>query len=181
MFNGFRVTNRLLLSTVLLAAPLAAQPRIPNGDAVKIAVIVQLIQFVAWPPSSMPPDNGPLDLCVFGKDQWIPLLQEAAYGQLANGRPIKIQRIGKVPEALICHIVVVGGAVELDGVDALAKLPILTIRGDDGGRLEGAMVNITIESGRARFRLDQQRAEKAHIRFSSKLLQLAGAPMRGSR
>lgn len=180
MLKGFRLTNWLLLSAVLLTGPLAAQARLPNVDAVKVAVVVQLVQFVAWPQSVLPAANRPMEFCVLGKDPWVPLLQEAAQGESVNGHPIKITRIGKAPEALICQILVIGAAVEQEWLEVVAKLPILTVRVEDNGQPRGAMVNVTIESGRTRFKLDLERAEKAHIRFSSKLLQLAGVALRGS-
>lgn len=180
MLKRFRLTNLLLLSAALLAGPLAAQAKLPNADAVKAAVVVQLVQFIEWPKSALPAANRPVDLCVLGGDQWVPLLREAAQGESVNGHPIKITRIGKAPEALICHILVIGAAIEQEWLDLVAKLPILTVSGEDNGPARGAMVNLTIESGRTRFKLDLERAEKARIRFSSKLLQLAGVALRGS-
>jgi len=180
MLKGLRIANLLLLNAALLAGPLAAQSRLPNGDAVKVAVVVKLVQFVTWPQSALPTADRPVEFCVLGKDHWVPLLKEAAHGESVNGHAIKVTRIERAPQAMTCHVLVIGAAVELDGMDVLEKLPILTISGEKTGQSQRAMVTLTIESGRTRFILDVERADRAHLRFSSKLLQLADAGLRGS-
>ena len=176
MSNAFRVTGGLLMGTVLLALRLAAQDRGPNAEAVKVAMVVQLVQFVSWPPAALPSANRPLELCVLKNDDWFPL--QAVHGESVNGRPIKVTRIDKAPEALPCHILVIGATVEVSWLDVLEKLPILTIRGEKTGQSRRAMVTLSTEGGRTRFSLDVERADRAHLRFSSKLLHLADVALR---
>lgn len=180
MLNRHSLMNRLLLSASLIALPLAAQARVQSADSVKVAVVVQLVQFVVWPQSALPAANRPLELCVLKNDDWLPLLEQAVRGESVNGHPIKVTGVEKVPEAFACHILVIGTAVEVAWLDVLEKLPILTIRGEKTGQSRRAMVTLRIEAGRTRFSLDVERADKAHLRFSSKLLQLADVAVRGS-
>jgi hypothetical protein len=115
-----------------------------------------------------------------GKDRWIPLLQQATQGESLNDRPIAVVRITKAREAGACQILVVGGATERDSLEMWQSWHVLTISDDEpfGGR--ATMVSLSIESGRTRLKLNLELAEKARVRFSAKLLQLAGVVSRGA-
>ncbi|MEP6539060.1 MAG: YfiR family protein [Bryobacteraceae bacterium] len=142
--------------------------------------MVQLLQFISWPHSAMPAGTRPLEFCVLGKEQWVPLLRQAVHGEMVNGHSIKVTPIEAAPEALICHILLLGSVMEKEWLDVVARLPILTIRGEDTGQPQGAMVNVSVASGRPRFQLDLDRARKAQIQFSAKLLQLSEVALRDS-
>jgi len=159
----------------------AEQPR-PAGDedAVKAAVLVKLIQFVTWPDSAWPSGGKPVSLCVLARDRWTPLLQQTVQGESLNDRPITVARITKAREASGCQVLVVGGAIERESMEMWQNWHILTISDDESFGQRTAMVSLSIESGRTRFKLNLELAEKAHIRFSAKLLQLAGVVLRGA-
>jgi hypothetical protein len=128
----------------------------------------------------------PVLLCVLAKDEWIPLLERSAQGESVNGHPIAVTRIAKPPEAHACQILVVGGPIEREWLDLWGTWPLLTVSGDDQSHsrstmVNSAMVNLTVESGHTRFKLNLELAANAHIRFSSKLLRLAGVDAKGAR
>lgn len=181
MPKGLRVSAWLWLASALSAGPVSAQPRGPTEDAVKVAVVVKLVQFVSWPESAWPASGKPVSLCVLAKNQWIPFLQRAAQGEAVNGHPITVTRIGKAQEAHACQILVVGGTIGEEWLKLWGNSPILTVAADDTDQSFGAMVNLTVEGGRTRFKLNLELAGKAQIRFSSKLLQLAGVVSGGAR
>jgi len=147
---------------------------------VKVAVLVKLVQFVTWPDSAVPPSGKPVSLCVLAKDRWIPLLQQTVQGESLHDHPITVIRITKIREASGCQILVVGGTVERESMEMWEKWHVLTISDDDSFRLRRTMIGLSIESERARFQLNLNLAETAGIRFSAKLLQLAGVVLRGA-
>ena len=180
--------KRLRLPTSVLAAiafsaslSRAEQPRAVGGETeVKVAVLVKLIQFVTWPDSALPPGGKPVALCVLAKDQWIPLLQQTVQGESLNNRAITVARITKAREASGCQILVVGGAIERESLEMWENWHVLTISDDDPFELRTSMVTLAIESGRTRFKLNRDLAERAHLRFSAKLLQLAAVVLGGT-
>jgi hypothetical protein len=181
MIKRLRLPTWLLAAIVFFVSPcLSEQPR-PSADetAVKVAVLVKLIQFVTWPDSALPPGGKPAVLCVLAKDRWIPFLQQTVQGESLNGRPIAVARITKAREASGCQILVVGGTIERESLEMWEKWQVLTISDEDPFELRTSMVTLAVESGRARFKLNLDLAERAHLRFSSKLLQLAAVVLRG--
>jgi hypothetical protein len=147
---------------------------------VKVAVLVKLIQFVTWPDSALPPNGKPVVLCVLAKDRWIPVLQQTVQGESLNDRSITVARITKAREASGCQILVVGGAIERESLEMWENWHVLTISDEDPFELRTSMVTLAIESGRTRFKLNLDLAERAHLRFSAKLLQLAAVVLRGT-
>jgi hypothetical protein len=191
MFKGLKIPAWSLLICGVWSGSVSAQPKgsVSDGldpsrspeDAVKVAVVVQLVQFVAWPDAAWPTPGKPVVLCVLAKDEWVPLLEQSAQGESVRGHPIAVTRIGKPQEAHACQILVVGGRITQEWLDLWGTWPVLTVSGDGSSPARLAMVNLTIESGHARFKLNLELAVRAGIRFSSKLLQLAGAEARGAR
>jgi hypothetical protein len=171
----------LLAGFALYDAPSAAEERAParDEDTVKAAVLVKLIQFVTWPDSGFPAAGKPVSLCVLEKDRWIPVLQQTVQGESLNDHPIVVIRITKARDANQCQILVVGGAIERESMEMWESSHVLTISDEDSLGLHTSMVSLNVESGRTRFKLNLDLAQKAHIRFSAKLLQLAKVVLRG--
>src|SRR5579862_5757306 len=180
--------KRLRLPTSILAAIAfcaslspAEQPRaVGDETAVKVAVLAKLIQFVTWPDSALPPAGKPVTLCVLAKDRWIPLLRQTVQEESLNDRAITVTRITKAREASGCQILVVGGAIERESLEMWENWHVLTISDEDPFELRTSMVTLDTASGRTRFKLNLDLAERAHLRFSARLLQLAAVVVRGT-
>jgi len=181
MIKRLRLPICLLAASVFTVSLSPAEEHRLAGDAdtVKVAVIVKIIQFVTWPDFALPAVGKPMALCVLSKDRWIPLLQQTVVGESLDDRPIAVVRITKAREASACQILVVGGPIEREALETWEQWHVLTVSDDDSFALRTAMVSLSIESGRTRFKLNLNLAEKARIRFSAKLLQLAGVVSRG--
>lgn len=181
MNKRLRFVLWLLAGFALSISPSPAEPRGParNEDTVKAAVLVKLIQFVTWPDSALPPAGKPVSLCVLEKDRWIPILQQTVQGEYLDDRPIVVTRITKARDASQCQILVVGGPIERESMEMWESLHILTISDEESFGLRTSMVSLNVESGRTRFNLNLDLAQKAHLRFSAKLLQLAKVILRG--
>ena len=181
MNKRLRLVMWLLASFALSVSLSPAEPRGParNEDAVKAAVLVKLIQFVTWPDSALPPAGKPISLCVLEKDRWIPVLQQTVQGEYLDDHPIVVTRITKARDANQCQVLVVGGPIEPESLEMWESLHVLTISDEDSFGMRTSMVSLNVESGHARFNLNLDLAQRAHIRFSAKLLQLAKVILRG--
>ena len=96
-----------------------------------------------------------------------------------NDHPIVVARITKAREANQCQILVVGGPIEHESMEMWESSHVLTISDEDTFGLHTSMVSLIVESGRTRFKLNLDLAQRAHLRFSAKLLQLAKVVVRG--
>jgi hypothetical protein len=90
-----------------------------------------------------------------------------------------VTRITKAREANQCQILVVGGPIERESMEMWQNAHVLTISDEESFGSRTGMVSLNVESGRTRFSLNLDLAQKAHIRFSAKLLQLAKVILRG--
>ncbi len=137
---------------------------------VKAAYLFNFTKFVEWPAAALP-DGEPLTICVAGENPFGPTLDATIRGESVNGRPLQA-RAAQPPAG--CHVVFVPR-----GVDAAAalrpfrSLPALTVGESDGFLRRGGMINFVIDDGRVRFEINQEAAERAHVRISSRLLRLA--------
>ncbi len=181
MNKRFRLVMWLLAAFALSVSASPAEQQVParDEDTVKAAVLVKLIQFVTWPDSALPSAGKPVSLCVLEKDRWIPVLRQTVQGESLNDHPIVVTRITKAREANQCQILVVGGPIERESMEMWQSAHVLTISDEDSFGSHTGMVSLNVESGRTRFNLNLDLAQKAHIRFSAKLLQLAKVILRG--
>ncbi|MBI3684400.1 MAG: YfiR family protein [Acidobacteria bacterium] len=168
----------LTLSTPFLSGQ---QPGRQAEDRVKAAVVLQLARFVEWPSTPEPAASKEFQLCVLGKDRWIPLLKEATQGETIAGRAIAVRRLQRAQEASGCNLVVTGASAEEMPWHLLDRLPVLTVSEEAGFAEAGGMVGLTLQAGRVGFELNTAAAERSGLRFSSKLLRLARLVGNGGR
>jgi hypothetical protein len=141
---------------------------------IRTAFLFNFALYTSWPE---PRDS--FGLCVLGDDdlgESLAALERRAIG----GRPLRVRRLGSAkanPEE--CDIVYVppSAAGRLDTLLApLAAAPVLTVV-DLGKaaprRPTGAILSLYVEGDRMRFDADLERAHRAGLRLSARLLRLA--------
>ena len=171
---------RLNRSTLALACGLLAAGSYVSADPapeyqVKAAFLLNFPSFVDWPPNTFSNSTEPLVLGIFGKDPFQGSLTRMAAAKTVNGRSLVIRVLTEPSQLRACHVVFFPAAKGYDPqiAAALEDLGILTVGELDGFADHGGIINFVIEDRHVRFEVNQAAAERAHLKMSSKLLQLA--------
>jgi len=165
------VRRLLLLVLALGGAPVtvAAQAEVSTEYRVKAAFLYNFVKFVEWPA---PAASGPLTICAAGRNPFGTVLADTVRGELVNGRPLQA-RVILSPDAG-CHVVFVArGAATSAYLNAARNRPVLTVGESDGFIEQGGIANFYIDRGNVRFEINPEAAQRADLRISARLLQLA--------
>jgi hypothetical protein len=162
--------RRVIIAAVLVIA--GAYPRaqeIPIEYQVKALNLFNFMKFVEWPASA---PTGPLTICVAGRNPFGTYLEETVRGESAAGRPIVV-RVILEPEPG-CHLIFVPrGAATTAYLRAARNAPVLTVGEIPSFVDMGGIVNFILDEGTVRFEISPHAADRAQLRISSRLLQLA--------
>ena len=159
-----------LLAVLLALPPLHAQDMVSDEYRLKAAFLYNFFKYVEWPPSA--PQDGPMFICVAGRNPFGRVLEETVQGETINGRPLETRLI--LEPRRDCHILFVP-----DGTSAGAYLraaggtPTLTVGERPDFIDAGGMVRFFVPDDNVRFAINPAAAERAKLRISSRLLQLA--------
>ena len=141
---------------------------------VKAAFIFNFAKFTTWP--SQDDREGPLRLCVAGRDPFGEVLESTIGQKTVRGRGFSIERHALADDLSGCEIVFLGGGDGEERKDLLEGLrgqPILTVGESDSFASEGGMVGFFEKKRRVRFAVNVDATARSDIKVSSKLLQLA--------
>lgn len=140
-------------------------------------MLFNFTKFVEWPAT---PGDGkaPLDICVFGRDPFGAVLDQMVADRTVSGRRLKVQRGQKLSEMKECQVLFVAGSESRQLQEVLQAGPqagVLTV--SDAGHFagDGGIVGMVMEDNRVRFEVNLASAERAKLRISARLLQLARA------
>jgi hypothetical protein len=150
------------------AAPLEYQ--------VKAGFLYNFAKFIEWPAAAFEKPQTPYSICVLGPDPFGEDLDVAVGEATLQGRRLVVRRLGDPKNAGGCHILFVSKTDpgKLPALfQSLAGAPTLTVGEDEeftraGGGLRFFWLNNTI-----RFEINLQATERARLKISAKLLNLA--------
>ncbi len=163
------ITLGLLLAMVL---PVRAQEVVSTEYQVKAVFLYNFAKFVEWPPAAI---VGPLMICVAGRNPLGTFLEETVRGETVGGRPIQT-RIILEPEPG-CHVMFIpDGAAAGAYLRASRTSPTLTVGETPSFIAMGGIISFVVDEGKVRFEISPAAAERAQLRISSRLLQLARVP-----
>lgn len=143
---------------------------------VKAAFLYNVVKFIEWPEDTFSGAAAPIAICVLGDDPFEEHLERILKGQRVNGRPLTVQRLGRVPDAQACHVLFVSASEKKrlpEIFELLADRGVLTVGDVRGFRDGGGMIGLTTEENRLSFDVDLAAANRAHVKISSQLLRLA--------
>jgi hypothetical protein len=169
-----RLAVALVGAIALLAAAAgsssAADAATPS--ALKAAFLFNFAKFADW--SGVQP-GVTLVLCVANDDQIGAALADSVRGQAINGRALEVRRVRSDNLLSGCHLLFVPAS---DARQMLAKItkgsePMLTVSDAPGFAQSGGMIELFQESGRMRFAVNVDIAQRSGVRLSSRLLDLA--------
>ncbi len=142
------------------------------------AMVIQLARFVEWPADTLAASRE-FEFCIAGDDRLIRQLETAADRESIGGRPARVRRLTKQGELQGCRVVVLGAGSDRRLADVTE--PTLTISAETGFVDSGGMVELSVDRGTLSFQLNVKAAERARLRFSSRLLALASNIGRSKR
>lgn len=167
-----------LLLAALLAVPGVVVAETPAQTAseydVKAAFLYNFTKFVDWPPAAFP-DPASLKVCVLGDDPFGRSLQSVAGEQVANHK-LTVVRTDSLSRPAGCQVLFISHSERERLPQILAAVrdsPVLTVGDTKGFVDQGVIINFTLEGSKVRFEINTEAADRAGIKISSKLLQLA--------
>jgi hypothetical protein len=163
-----------LLLALLLAVPGVAPAQTAEEYAVKAAFLYNFAKFVDWPPAAFP-DPNTLKVCVLGDDPFGVSLQEVA-GEQVGGHKLSVTRTDSISRTAGCQILFISRSEREHVSQILAAVKgssMLTVGDSKGFAEEGVIINFVLEGSKVRFEINTESADRAGLRISSKLLQLA--------
>jgi len=138
---------------------------------VKAAFLYNFAKFVEWPA---PPSSG-FALCVVGDDPFGDRLEKMVGGKTLNGLPIDVRRlrIGENPRR--CQVAFIGAADHESRavLETLRGANVLTVGDSPNFARDGGIINFILKDNKVYFEINVDAAEQAHLKISSKLLNLA--------
>jgi hypothetical protein len=164
----------VVLMVMLFVIPHAqAQIERTSDTTVKALFLYNFVKFTAW--NSLGPAES-LTLCVIGDTGVARALIETVRGQRVDGHPLNVEAIGGDASLRPCHVLFIsksmtGRSAAL--MDGLKRLPILTVSDSEGFAQSTGIAEFFTESGRLRFAINTDAANRAGLRLSSRLLELA--------
>ena len=150
------------------AAPLEYQ--------LKAGFLYNFAKFIEWPAPAFEKAQTPYRICVLGPDPFGEDLDVAVGEATLQGRRLVVQRLSDVKDAGGCHILFVSKADprKLPALfQALANAPTLTVGEDEEFTRAGGCLRFFKLNNNIRFEINVQATERAHLKVSAKLLNLA--------
>lgn len=153
----------------------AQVPRDPVQQEIEAAYVLNFTRYVEWPAASFPSAGAAVKLCVTGADEFRPILERAVAGRRTRGRALQVVA-PEVPRAAgECHAIYIGEtrAAAAQWLAALEDEPILTVGGGADFVRRGGMIGFVVVDGTVRFEINAERARRAGLQISSRVLALA--------
>lgn len=143
---------------------------------VKAAFLYNFAKFVEWPAEAFSSETAPIQLAVFGDEEFGTKLRSLLNDKKAHGRSFEVKTISTPQEAKNFQIVFVASSETRRApqvLEATRKSPVLTIGESEQFLDSGGMINFVFEDAQLRFEVNPESAQKAKLEISSKLLRLA--------
>jgi hypothetical protein len=158
---------------------IAAWAAAPNPDLecrIKAAMVFNIAKFVTWPPGARPVPENSLSICLLGEDNFRGALEETLRDKQIGGRPVILRRYRDPDDIKGCSVLFLSQSERRRMqaiVKALARTPTLTMADTPGFAVRGGMVNLVFGGGRVNLEINIQAVEKADLKISSQVLELA--------
>lgn len=171
----------LALLAALGGEGVAAEPGRPEHE-VKAVFLLRIAQFTEWPARPGTPSAEIFRFCVMGEDPFGALLDDVIRGERVGGRPAVVRRIPGPGPATECDLLFISASIRSSlrqVLSALARTPTLTVADFEGFVRQGGAVELYVEEGYVRFRIDRRAAQAAGLELRSQLLRAAASVEEG--
>jgi hypothetical protein len=161
-----------------MGAAHASAAGLPSADEyqVKAAFLYNFARFVEWPESAFKTSADPIVICVLGRSPLGSALDQATRGKQIAGRSLVIRQILDVQEAGGCHMMFIATGEKKRfpaAFDLSRSAAVLTVGETPNFAASGGVINFKLEDGKVGLEINLCAAQRARLRISSKLLNLA--------
>ena len=171
--------GRQLVPALLLLLVCSSARRVEAQDVTEVtlkgAFLFNFARFTEWPADALQPDTT-VSACVFGDRAVADAFAKTVKGKQLAGRAIAVTTIAANESIPPCHLLYLSGVAEAriaEIVSTLRDTPVLTVSDSDAFTKRGGIVQIFVESGKMKFRINSRSARRARLQLSSRLLALA--------
>lgn len=170
---------RLLLGVGALAIATAApaQEAASLEYQVKAVFLLRIAQFTEWPADAEQLAE-PFVIGVLGQDPFGSILELAVEGERISGRPIIVRRYAGLADLAPCDLLFVAASHQQATAQVLSRVraaQTLTVADFAGFVGRGGAVELFLDQGRVRFRIDRDAAQAAGLVLRSQLLRAAAS------
>lgn len=173
-----------LVGIVWLAFPpsLCAQ-KVDETKALKVkaAYLYNFAKFVHWPDEAFENEESPITIGVLGVDPFGAILDGTMKNKTVGGRTLTVRRFAYLNEDNVealrnCHILYVSESERSrlkETLRALGGSNVLVVGEGEAFAPAGGMIGLVLEKGKVAFHINLPAVERAKLRISAKLLDLA--------
>ena len=170
---------RLLLGVGALALATAApaQEAASLEYQVKAVFLLRIAQFTEWPADAEQLAQ-PFVIGVLGQDPFGSILEQAVEGERISGRPIVVRRYAGLADLAPCDLLFIAASHQQATVQVLAHVraaQTLTVADFAGFVRRGGAVELFLDEGHVRFRINRDAAQAAGLVLRSQLLRAAAS------
>lgn len=148
----------------------AADATPSREDQLKAAYLLNFAKFIEWPVTSA--GVQPLTVCLVGALGVHDALASGIENKRVGTRSLAVRHVPDAGAVVGCNVLYLDSVMAASSSPASA-LPVLTISDAKAFARNGGMIELFTEDNRLRFKVNVDNAERAGLRISSNLLQLA--------
>jgi len=148
----------------------------PTEYQIKAAFIFNFAKFVEWPAAAFAKASSPIVVGVLGENPFRDALEKTIKNKTVDEHPVIIREFRAATDATNCHILFISGSEKGRLPQILKQLNgrnVLTVGEMPGFTGEGGMINFVLDGTKIRFQINNDAANSAGLKISSKLLKLS--------
>lgn len=165
----------VLSGCLLLPQSVTAQPSYADHQ-IKAVFLYHFTKFINWPETAFPSADSPFNICTTGATQLSEVLASAILGEVVAGHPLQvISQVGS-DQVPTCHILYIPAGYDsqlLWTIKNSGVTTILTVSDDEKFINQGGIIKLESARGRVRPVINTTALDRAKLKASAKLLQLA--------
>ncbi len=151
----------------------AAEAERPSQEDVEAAYLYNFGKFVRWPQVAA---QGPLTICVAGRDSMSQEIARLVTGETIDGRPLVVRSPDSAERVDGCSILFIGAPQSdrvADFLSAASGKPVLTVGDTPDFLVRGGMIQFVLVEDHVRFSVNLAAATHSNLQLSSELLKVA--------
>lgn len=165
----------ILVAITVLAVTGYAHAQTPTEYQVKATYLYNFSKFVEWPANLISDPNTPIIIGILGDDPFGSEIERTIEGKTSNGRRLVIKRFPNLRALEFCHILFISSSERNSLRQTLAAVGpgVLTVGDADRFVQTGGIINFVLIENTVHFEINKAAAERAGLKISAKLLNLA--------